>query len=77
MQFDSSFLALEVSHVSAFKLAVCNCRRESKPDRHTNSVVRSKIVEVSFGVIDRPVCQEVRQRKNDIAEASFDGKIFA
>ena len=75
MQFDPSFFPLEVSHVSAFKLAVCNRRWESKPERHTNSVVCGKIVEVPFGVIDRPMCQEVRQRKNDVAEASFDGEI--
>ena len=56
MQFDPSFSPLEVSHVGALKLAVCSCQRESNPERHTNSVVCSNIVDVSFGVIDRPVC---------------------
>jgi hypothetical protein len=56
VQFDPSFFLLEVSHVGALKLSVCNRRRETKPERHTNSVICSKVVEVSFGVIDRPVC---------------------
>ena len=56
MQFDPSFFSLEVSHAGALKLSVCNRRHETKPERHTNSVICSKVVEVSFGVIDRPVC---------------------
>ena len=76
MQFDPSFFLLEVLHVGALKLSVCNCQRETKPERHTNSVICSKVVEVLFGGIDRPLCLEVRQRNNNIADASFDGESF-
>ena len=76
MHFYPGLLLLKMSHDVAFKFAIGDRGRESKPESHADGVICDKIVEVSFGLVDGPMRNKVVLRKDDIAVSGFDGEIF-
>ena len=76
VHFYPGLLLLKMSHDFAFKFAIGDRQRESKPEGHADSVVSDKIVEVAFVFVNGPIQEKIVLRKDNIAEAGFDHDIF-
>ena len=76
VHFYPGLLLLKMSHDVAFKFAIGDRWRESKPEGHLDGAIGDKIVEVALGFVNGPIREKVVLRKGDITDACFDHDIF-